>query len=79
MVIVEGLYDNGNIKLLQSAPMEKAKVIVIFPETKKEDKKRLSIDVAKALFHEFSGCLDGDMDEKAERLGALDEKYESVD
>lgn len=79
MVAVEGVYNNGKIELSQSAPMEKAKVIVIFPETKKEDRERLSIDAAKVLFREFSGCLDGDIDEKAERLGALDEKYESID
>ncbi len=78
MVAVEGLYNNGKIELSQSAPMEKAKVIVIFPETKKEDRKRLSIDKARDLFHEFSGCLDGDLDEKSERLEALDEKYESI-
>lgn len=78
MVAVEGLYDNGKIKLSQSAPMEKAKVIVIFPETKKKDREQLSTDAAKALFQEFSGCLDGNIDEKAGRLGALDEKYESI-
>lgn len=78
MVAVEGLHDNGKIKLSQSAPMEKAKVIVIFPETKKKDREQLSTDAAKALFQEFSGCLDGNIDEKAERLGALDEKYESI-
>ncbi len=56
MVAVEGLYNNGKIELSQSAPMEKAKVIVIFPETKKEDRKRLSIDKARDLFHEFRNC-----------------------
>lgn len=79
MVAVEGLYDHGTIKLSESAPMEKAKVIVVFPETQKEDEKRLSKDEAIALFHEFSGCLDGDIDEQAERLGALDEKFEDID
>lgn len=71
MVVVEGLYDNGKIMLSESAPMEKAKVIVVFPEPKKENCKRLSTDDARALFDEFSGCLDGDIDERAERLGAL--------
>lgn len=79
MVAVEGLYDNGKIELSESAPMEKAKVIVVFPETKKEDGKRLSKDEARALFHEFSGCLNGNIDEQAERLGALDEKFEDID
>lgn len=78
MVAVEGVYQNGKIELLQDAPMEKAKVIVIFPETKKENGKRLSIDKARDLFHEFSGCLDENMDEKAERLEALDEKNENI-
>lgn len=79
MVAVEGLYDNGKIMLSESAPMEKARVIVVFPEPKKENGKRLSTDDARALFDEFSGCLDGDIDERAERLGALDEKFENID
>ncbi len=79
MVAVEGLYDNGKIMLSESAPMEKAKVIVVFPEPKEEDGKWLSTHAARALFHEFSGCLDGDIDEQAERLGALDEKFENID
>ena len=79
MVAVEGLYDNGKIMLLESAPMEKARVILVFPEPKKENGKRLSTDEARALFDEFSGCLDGDINEQAERLGALDEKFENID
>ena len=79
MVAVEGLYDNGKIMLSESAPMEKAKVIVVFPEPKKENDKRLSTDDVRALFHELSGCLDGDIDEQAERLGALDETFKNID
>ncbi|MCI9123530.1 MAG: hypothetical protein HFH35_05525 [Eubacterium sp.] len=78
MVAVEGLYDNGKIILSESAPMEKARVIVVFPEPKKEDGKRLGQADARTLFHEFSGCLEGDIDEQAERLGALDEKFENT-
>lgn len=79
MVAVEGLYDNGKIMLSESAPMEKARVIVVFPEPKKENGNLLSAADARALFQEFSGCLDGDIDERAERLGALDEKFENID
>ena len=59
MVAVEGVYDNGKIILSESAPMEKAKVIVVFPEPKKDNGRRLGTDDARALFDEFSGCLDG--------------------
>lgn len=30
MIAVQGVYDNGRIQLAENAPMEKAKVIVIF-------------------------------------------------
>lgn len=40
--------------------------------------ERLGQADARALFHEFSGCLDGDINEQAEMLGALDEKFENT-
>lgn len=78
MIAVEGLYENGRIELSEEAPMEKAKVIVIFLEDQ-TSKKNVIANSAKQLFDEFTGCISRDIDEKAERLGALDEKYADFD
>lgn len=48
MVAIEGLYDNGKIELLSAAPMEKAEVMVIFPETAVREKKE-KIDLSKYM------------------------------
>ena len=47
MIAVQGVYDNGRIQLSEAAPMEKAKVAVVFPEAKKIEKKQMIIDTAK--------------------------------
>lgn len=44
MIAVQGVYDNGRIQLSEAAPMEKAKVIVIFLEAEKVEKKPMMID-----------------------------------
>lgn len=79
MIAVEGIYDNGKIELFKMAPEKFAKVIVIFPEEEKKEQKTLAVEEIKAMFDEFTGCLDGEIDEKAERLEALDEKYANFD
>lgn len=78
MVAVQGLYENGRIELIEDAPMEKANVIVIFPEDQTLE-KNISENSAKKLFDEFTGCISRKIDEKTERLGALDEKYANFD
>lgn len=78
MIAVEGLYENGRIELSEEAPMEKANVIVIFPEDQTL-KKNIIANSAKQLFDEFTGCISRDIDENEERLGALDEKYANFD
>lgn len=37
---VQGVYDNGRIQLSENAPVEKANVIVVFPEAEKIEKNR---------------------------------------
>lgn len=78
MIAVQGLYDNGKIQLTEDAPMEKAQVIVIFPEEKSPQKANMSKKMAKDLFDEFTGSIKREIDEKAERMGALDEKYAGI-
>lgn len=79
MIAVQGLYDNGKIQLTEDAPMEKAKVIVIFPEEKSPKESSMSKKTARDLFDEFTGSIKREIDEKAERMGALDEKYAGID
>lgn len=79
MIAVQGVYDNGRIQLSENAPVEKAKVIVVFPEAEKVEKRQMTVEAARKLFDEFTGSIDRDIDERAERLGALDEKYAGVD
>lgn len=78
MIAVQGLYDNGKIQLTEDAPMEKAKVIVIFPEEETLKETHMSKKMARDLFDEFTGSIKREIDEKSERLGALDEKYAGI-
>lgn len=78
MIAVQGIYDNGRIQLSENAPVEKANVIVVFPEAEKIEKRQMSVETARKLFDEFTGSIDRDIDERAERLGALDEKYAGI-
>lgn len=78
MIAVQGLYDNGKIQLTEDAPMKKAKVIVIFPEEETLKDTPMSKKMAKDLFDEFTGSIKREIDEKSERLGALDEKYAGI-
>lgn len=75
MIAVHGEYDNGRIRLSEKPPMDKAQVLVIFPENNKG--KQLSLDAARKVFNDFTGSVNRNIDIKQERLGALDEKYAS--
>ncbi len=74
MVVVQGVYENGQIQLAEAAPMEKANVIVTFPKhnaAKNEKPNQLS----RKLFDGFTGSLDRIIDEKEELEDARNEKY----
>lgn len=78
MIAVQGLYEDGRIQLDEAAPMKRAKVIVIFPES--ESKKTYKeMKPARKLFEEFTGSVQREFDERAERLSAIEEKYAGVD
>lgn len=78
MIAIQGLYDNGKIQFTEDAPMEKAKVIVIFPEEKEIKETNMAKKIAEDLFNEFTGSIKREIDEKSERWGALDEKYAKI-
>ncbi len=79
MLAVQGIYENGQIKLLGEQPKGNAEVLVIFNVSKEVDVDVTNNDMAtRRLFDEFTGCINRKIDEKAERLEALDEKYASA-
>ena len=74
MIAVQGVYENGRIQLAETAPMEKAQVIVIFPEGRPAVKTE-SGRSARKIFDEFTGSIKREIDEKAELMAARDDKY----
>ena len=55
--------------------MEKANVIVIFPEEETVKETHMPNKTARHSFDEFTGSIKREIDEKSERLETLDEKY----
>lgn len=78
MIAVQGLYEDGRIQLDEAVPMKRAKVIVIFPENESK-KPYTEMKSARKLFEEFTGSVQREIDERAERLSAIEEKYAGVD
>ena len=78
MVAVQGVYENGQIQLAEAAPMERANVIVIFPENHIV-KNEPSDQMSRKLFEEFTGSIDRIIDEKEELEAARNEKYANID
>lgn len=74
MIAVQGLYENGKIELAEKAPVNRANVIVIFPESP-AGKEEMRLESARRLFDEFTGSISREINEKEEYLEALDEKY----
>ena len=78
MVAVQGIYENGHVQLEEAAPMEKANVIVIFPE-RNAMKNEKSNQLSRKIFDEFTGSIDRVIDEKKELEAARNEKYANID
>lgn len=80
MLAVKGIYRDGQVILKERFPVKSAEVIVVFPD--QEDvtgQMKLSVERKRELFEEFSGSVDRIIDEKAEKMEALDRRYESID
>ena len=61
-------------------PVKSAEVIVVFPDQEDTDGQiDLSAERKQELFDEFSGSVDRIIDEKAEKMEALDRRYECID
>jgi len=60
MQAIQGIYDNGILKLNRKAPANKARVIVLF--TEEETQKKMSADEALRIFHKYAGSVKGDIE-----------------
>lgn len=78
MLAVKGRYSNGYITLENRIPVKSAEVIVVFPDMDERDHE-MDLKNRRKLFEEFSGSVNRIIDEKAEKMEAVDEKYESAD
>jgi len=79
MQAIQGIYDNGKLKLEEEAPMGKTKVIVIFTEEAFIDKQKMSTEEALRIFHKHAGSIKENVKAKEERLAYLDERYGNTD
>ena len=62
MQAIQGVYDNGILKLDRKAPLSKSRVIVIFTEN--ETRKKMSPDEALRIFFKYAGSVKGNIDLK---------------
>lgn len=76
MIALQGVYNNGRVELFGQAPVEKAKVVVVFPSGKGTSKMT---EEDRKLFKKFSGSIKREIDYKKELMEALEEKYARVD
>lgn len=80
MLAVKGIYNDGQVFLKNKLSIKSAEVIVVFPDSEEhKENEGLTEDVKRQLFEEFSGSIDRIIDIKAEKIEALDERYESAD
>ena len=74
MQAIQGIYDNGRLKLDSAPPMSKARVIVTFTEELVAE-QGMSNEEALRILRKFKGCIDRDFDYEKERDEYLNEKY----
>ena len=60
MIAVEGIYDNGKLSLEKLAPVNKAKVLVIFPDKEKQEKDIIENNDAPKRNDAFLKALEDD-------------------
>ena len=79
MQAIQGIYDNGTVRLDKKAPISRGKIIVLFPEQETYEKPLMTNEEAMRLFHKFTGSIDRDIDMEKERDEYLNEKYGPFD
>ena len=64
------------VQLTEKAPVEKASVIVIFPQDRPTE-NHISECMARELFDDFTGSISRNIEEKSELMAARDENLRS--
>jgi hypothetical protein len=72
---IQGVYDNGILKLDKEAPVNKSRVIVLFTE---EPRKRMSAEEALRIFHKHTGSIKDEIDLEKEKDEYFNEKHGAV-
>jgi len=72
MQAIQGVYDNGILKLDKKAPANKSRVIALFTED--ETQKKMSVDEALRIYEKYAGSVKGDVDLEAEKDAYFNEK-----
>ena len=70
---IQGLYDNGTLKLERQAPSSKSRVIILFMEN--ESQKKMSTDEAMRIFIKHTGSVKWDIELKKEKYAYFNEKH----
>jgi len=79
MLAIEGQYDNGRVELDEKAPVDRSRVIVLFPAEKSAKKEKMSTEEAVRILDKCKGSIKGSLNAKSERLAYLDERYGNTD
>jgi len=79
MQAIQGVYNNGTIRLNQQAPVKNSKIIVIFVEERPDSRKIMPKEEALRIFHKYSGSLKRNINIKEELMEALDERFENTE
>lgn len=79
MQAIKGIIKNGNIHLLEKAPLDETEVLIIFPDKSETNKKsEILVTDAKSILDKYRGKLKDVTDEKEAKTEAAREKYESI-
>jgi hypothetical protein len=71
MQAIQGIYDDGILKLDRKPVIKKSRVIVLFPE---ESHQKMSSEEALRIFHKHAGSIKGDIDLEKEKDEYFNEK-----
>jgi hypothetical protein len=76
MQAIQGIYDNGIVRLDKKAPVNKTRVIVLF--TKENTNIKMSVEEALSILHRHTGSIKSDINFERERDEYLHKKYGPV-
>jgi hypothetical protein len=75
MQAIQGYFDQGLIKLDRKAPLDKGRVIVIFPVDEPAKNQEMTTAEAYRILDKYRGSIKGDISIETERDEYLNEKY----